>query len=118
MRLEKLYRGLLVVQNMVKVNRIVREARENREPRILVDDFGHKVTVGWKPAKCDRARCGAKTRAGGTCKAPAMWGKKRCRMHGGLSTGPKTAEGRARSLAALEGYRRERRQQGVSKLVS
>jgi hypothetical protein len=28
-------------------------------------------------------RCGAKTRKGGVCKAPAVQGKKRCRMHGG-----------------------------------
>jgi len=28
-------------------------------------------------------RCGAKTRAGGSCRAPAMHGKRRCRMHGG-----------------------------------
>ncbi|WP_441239222.1 HGGxSTG domain-containing protein [Bradyrhizobium sp. 930_D9_N1_4] len=28
-------------------------------------------------------RCGAKTRDGGTCRAPAMRGKVRCRMHGG-----------------------------------
>jgi uncharacterized protein YjcR len=28
-------------------------------------------------------RCGAKTRAGGGCLAPAVSGKKRCRMHGG-----------------------------------
>jgi hypothetical protein len=28
-------------------------------------------------------RCGAKTRAGGSCRAPAMRGKRRCRMHGG-----------------------------------
>jgi len=27
-------------------------------------------------------------------------GKRRCRLHGGLSTGPKTAEGRARIAAA------------------
>jgi hypothetical protein len=31
------------------------------------------------------ARCGAKTRSGGRCKAPAVAGKKRCRMHGGAS---------------------------------
>jgi len=29
------------------------------------------------------ARCGAKTRSGGSCRAPAVTGKKRCRMHGG-----------------------------------
>lgn len=28
-------------------------------------------------------RCGAKTRAGGPCQAPAVAGKQRCRMHGG-----------------------------------
>ncbi|MGI9482021.1 MAG: HGGxSTG domain-containing protein [Hyphomicrobiales bacterium] len=28
-------------------------------------------------------RCGAKTRAGTPCQAPAVRGKKRCRMHGG-----------------------------------
>lgn len=28
-------------------------------------------------------RCGAKTRAGGACRSPAMRGRKRCRMHGG-----------------------------------
>ena len=33
--------------------------------------------------------CGAKTRAGGVCKAPAM-SNGRCRVHGGASTGPKT----------------------------
>jgi len=29
------------------------------------------------------SRCGAKTRCGDTCRAPAVHGKKRCRMHGG-----------------------------------
>ena len=29
------------------------------------------------------ARCGAKTRGGGSCRAPAVRGKRRCRMHGG-----------------------------------
>lgn len=28
-------------------------------------------------------RCGAKTRNGAPCQAPAVSGKKRCRMHGG-----------------------------------
>ncbi len=32
-------------------------------------------------------RCGAKTRAGGTCQCPAIRGRKRCRLHGGRSTG-------------------------------
>jgi uncharacterized protein YjcR len=28
-------------------------------------------------------RCGAKTRSGGSCRSPAVSGRKRCRMHGG-----------------------------------
>ena len=32
-------------------------------------------------------RCGAKTRAGGTCQCPAIRGRARCRIHGGRSTG-------------------------------
>ena len=28
-------------------------------------------------------RCGAKTRPGGSCRSPAVHGKRRCRMHGG-----------------------------------
>jgi glucans biosynthesis protein len=30
-------------------------------------------------------RCGAKTRADGSCRAPAVRGKRRCRMHGGAA---------------------------------
>ena len=45
-------------------------------------------------------RCGAKTRRGTPCQTPAITGKARCRLHGGLSTGPKTPEGKARIAAA------------------
>ncbi len=44
-------------------------------------------------------RCGARTRAGCSCRQPAMKNG-RCRMHGGLSTGPRTAEGRERCRRA------------------
>src|SRR6266480_7842111 len=33
------------------------------------------------------ARCGAKTRAGTPCQSPPVRGRKRCRLHGGLSPG-------------------------------
>jgi hypothetical protein len=32
-------------------------------------------------------RCGAMTRAGGICRRPALSGRRRCRLHGGLSPG-------------------------------
>jgi len=55
--------------------------------------------------KAERPACGARCRDGHPCRAPAVWDAKRgrlrnlrCRMHGGLSTGPRTAEGKARSI--------------------
>ena len=45
-------------------------------------------------------RCLAKTRRGTPCQNPAIRGPNRCRMHGGKSTGPRTVEGKARSIAA------------------
>ena len=45
-------------------------------------------------------KCWAKTRAGGWCECNAM-SNGRCRLHGGLSTGPKTPAGKAASTANL-----------------
>ncbi|MDP7230742.1 MAG: HGGxSTG domain-containing protein, partial [Alphaproteobacteria bacterium] len=45
-------------------------------------------------------RCLAKTRRGTPCKNPAIRGPNRCRLHGGLSVGPKTPAGKARASAA------------------
>ena len=51
-------------------------------------------------------RCGARTRAGCPCRAPAIRGKLRCRMHGGRSTGPRTEEGltRLRIARTIHGH--------------
>lgn len=43
-----------------------------------------------------RVLCGAKTRAGGQCRNKSEPGMRRCKFHGGKSTGPKTPEGKAR----------------------
>ncbi|WP_418953535.1 HGGxSTG domain-containing protein [Zeimonas sediminis] len=66
------------------------------------------------PPKHERPRCGARCRDGHACLAPVFKRpdgqlSRRCRLHGGASTGPKTAEGRRRALEALrEGNRRWR----------
>lgn len=62
--------------------------------------------------KAERPRCGARTRAGRPCRAPVVAVdvpggpsggdvRRRCRLHGGLSTGPTSAAGRMRALDAL-----------------
>ncbi len=51
------------------------------------------------------SRCGARRkRDGEPCEAAALHNG-RCRYHGGLSTGPKTPDGRAVALANLRQYR-------------
>jgi len=47
-----------------------------------------------------RVQCGAKTRKGRPCKLMSEAGRKRCKFHGGMSTGPKTVEGRKRIAEA------------------
>lgn len=56
------------------------------------------LTLGRKKRtpRRDRPLCGARTRKGVPCAARVVEGRTRCRLHGGLSTGAKTAEGRAR----------------------
>lgn len=61
------------------------------------------VTIGieWRfGPKWPGQRCGARTRRGTACRRPASKRNGRCRLHGGQSTGPKTAEGRAKIAAA------------------
>ena len=47
-----------------------------------------------------RVICGAKTRKGGQCRNKSEPGKRRCKFHGGKSTGAKTPEGLARIAEA------------------
>jgi len=95
-------------------------------PRELAEEFAQlakmagpgrvrKILLAWaaqyekiakrRPNKRERPECGARTRAGGTCRACAAVRQDgtlcaRCRMHGGLSTGPKTTEGKERIASA------------------
>ena len=62
---------------------------------------GNAVGKAWRfGPSWQGKRCGAETRNGQPCKKAAMKGRKRCRNHGGASTGPRTEEGRARIAAA------------------
>lgn len=47
-----------------------------------------------------RVRCGAKTRKGTPCRMKSEPGKRRCKFHGGRSTGARTPEGKARIAEA------------------
>ena len=65
-------------------------------------------------AKGPNEPCGSKCRDGHACRNRVTFRKRngnyRCRMHGGLSTGPKTAEGKARVMENLKrGWLRDRK---------
>lgn len=74
---------------------LARLDRQTKEERRQVSE------VPARPPKRERPKCGAMTRKGTPCQAPAVWlagepapRNGRCRMHGGLSTGPKTEAGK------------------------
>ena len=52
------------------------------------------------PDDLARMACGARTRAGTPCKQRGIFANGRCKLHGGMSTGPTTAEGRERCRQA------------------
>ena len=63
---------------------------------------------GSLPAGVNQVRviCGAKRRRDGEpCKARSVPGKRRCKWHGGASTGPRTEQGRELSMKNLRQYR-------------
>jgi hypothetical protein len=78
------------------------EPREELLPKTYIVQPRHgELRYGNSPGDPSTAlRCGARTRSGKVCLGPAIRGKTRCRLHGGLSTGPRTEEGRARSRRA------------------
>jgi hypothetical protein len=71
-------------------------------------DFGCAVKIYMKPIPWP---CGARTRSGDPCKALAL-GNGRCRNHGGLSTGPRTIEGMARTRAGYRAWRLSQKGEG------
>ena len=53
-------------------------------------------------AECMRVPCGARRRRDGApCEALSVPGKRRCKWHGGCSTGPRTFEGKMKVTSNL-----------------
>jgi hypothetical protein len=52
--------------------------------------------------KKDEPTCGARTRKGTPCQCKPVKPGGRCRLHGGLSTGAKTPEGKAKAALNLK----------------
>ena len=70
-----------------------------------IDAWVEAQMVLWRGREAERqARrrvvCGAKTRKGGECRNNSEAGRRRCKFHGGKSTGAKTPEGKSRIAEA------------------
>ena len=83
---------------------------QKQEKRQQWEEENEAIRDRRRTPKDDRPRCGARCRDGTPCQARAVWDyandrprNGRCRVHGGLSTGPRTSEGKRRSR---EGARR------------
>lgn len=88
-------------------------AKEGIPTRARVNKFGENQKFRqrmrlwvWAMRVLERGPCRARRRRDGKpCRALNEPGKARCRWHGGRSTGPRTAAGRAKSLKNLRQYR-------------
>ena len=77
---------------------------QEQEKREEWQEENERIRGRRRTPKDERPKCGARCRDGTCCQALAVWDRERdrprngrCRMHGGLSTGPRTVEGRRRS---------------------
>lgn len=96
-------------RNLIEPNRKPHESGKRPELshplRAHANDSGDWLIKKLAALKVNRrVICGAKTRSGKPCRAKSVPSKNRCKWHGGCSTGPKTSEGKAKSLANLKQY--------------
>jgi hypothetical protein len=108
-----------LLEEVLRRSQLEEEARAQREQW---EQENERIRGRHVTPKSERPKCGARCRDGTRCQAPAVWDRERdrprngrCRMHGGLSTGPRTEEGKRRSRegARLGGRRSaERRRVG------
>lgn len=74
-------------------------------------EFDRTVAEGKRlvfPAELQNMTCGARNRKNLPCKRTDLCRNGRCKFHGGLSTGPRTVEGKARSSQNRRGKRLKR----------
>lgn len=88
-------------ERVAELNRLVANGCTKKLARTLINAANRIARA--TPAKGER--CGAKTRKGVPCIAKAR-ANGRCTIHGGMSTGPRTPEGRSRALSNLLCYKK------------
>ncbi|WP_041527136.1 helix-turn-helix domain-containing protein [Paracoccus aminophilus] len=74
------------------------EKGDSRDWRAEVEEATAQAFAAWQAREAQRAKtvrvtCGAKTRKNTNCRNKSEPGRKRCKFHGGKSTGARTPEG-------------------------
>ena len=101
-------------RELAEWERLVAELKEGRAPSYLIRQA--MISIDRLKTKPLRIVCGAKTRQSTPCRCKAEPGHWRCKFHGGLSTGPKTPEGKQRWLEGImAGQRRWRASLGLKR---
>ena len=75
--------------------------RAHAKRRQAAIDAG-RLYIPRRPGYLHNLTCGARTQAGDPCRMTALFPNGRCIWHGGKSTGPTSAEGRASALENLK----------------
>ena len=97
----------LIAENLwaIRLHHGARAARRSRQVIAILTD---PPSAEPRPLRCERPMCGAPCRRSKkACTVPCYWPKgaaepaTRCRYHGGLATGPRTVEGKARIGQAM-----------------
>ena len=81
----------------------VQRAAEHKTWQASGFDYAARPPLRQFPDDLQGMKCEAMTRAGTPCKRTDIHANGRCKFHGGMSTGARTEEGKARQR---EGYRR------------
>ena len=107
--LEGMMKGTTTFSDQSHTHAPIKDFGMNIIEQLLASSEDWQQRVRRKPAprrrRRDKPKCGAYARSTGhPCKAKALTNG-RCKNHGGMSTGPKTPEGKARALANLRQFK-------------
>ena len=91
----------------IRQKSFVFDKKLNDQARTAWKQWHNSGTNAPMPGICHDLVCGAKTRRGLPCKRRDLYGNFKCPQHGGLSTGPKTAEGKKKSSMNLPWKKRQ-----------
>lgn len=96
------------------IKQAIADMRANGKPFVVFEHGGKWYEIDRNRYRTKRI-CGARKKTGERCRSKDLHRGGKCRFHGGLSTGARTPEGKARSIKAMRaGYSKWRMEQASS----